>query len=151
MSNAPYRPTNPQPRQHVNVQGSGVGMNVGRDMSGKVVTGDDHSQSNTTKNNHGGRYLFAVIVIIAVVVLSFKVVPAISRQLHDAGVSANSTCRQFLDADPQTEQHAIVDIAMAKGLSGFGSPLALPAIQYACSGQPNQQLGTVIQNFAGQF
>ncbi|NUR03234.1 MAG: hypothetical protein HOY79_43995 [Streptomyces sp.] len=150
MSNAPYRPTNPQPRQHVHVKGDGIGMNVGGDMSGKVVGGDDLSR-RTTKNNNGGRYLFAVIVIIAVVVMSFKVVPAISRQLHDAGLSADSTCHEFLDADPQTEQHAIVDIAMAKGLGGFGSPLALPAIQYACSGQPNEHLGTVIQKFAGQF
>jgi hypothetical protein len=42
-----------------------------------------------------------------------------------AGLTASSTCQQFLNVDEQTEQQALVDIAESKGIGGFGSPLAL--------------------------
>jgi hypothetical protein len=51
-----------------------------------------------------------------------KSVGALVKHTTSADLAASSTCQQFLNADDQTEQQALVDIAAWKGIGGFGSP-----------------------------
>jgi hypothetical protein len=139
-----------------------MSTNVGGDLSNsQIVNGDMRDSNNstvtnrTTKKNSATPAVIGVIALVIIAGLLIKVVPPIWHSIRsyaqDGGLTASSTCQQFLDTDESTEQQAIVDIAMSKGEGGFGSPLALPAIRYSCSAQPRMSLGQMIENYKGQF
>jgi hypothetical protein len=136
--------------------GSQVGDNVaiGR---GSYHKGDVNTTHNQTVKRPANPLLVLAgvvgVIVVAVLVLSLigTVLGAIANGIQGGGLTADSTCQQFLDTDQQTEDQAIVDIAAAKGLKGYGSPLALPAVRYNCSSEPNDKLGDVIEEFRGQF
>ncbi|MER7541534.1 hypothetical protein ABTW95_00840 [Spirillospora sp. NPDC127506] len=119
-------------------------------VTGRGITaaGRDITTTNEKKTtiNTGGLVLLAAGAIAALFVFVFIVKAATS----DA-ITADSTCAEFLDADSETQQHAIIDIAREKGVSGAGSPLAPPAIRYSCSSEPDAKVGDVIARFRGQF
>ena len=120
--------------------------------SGTTIGGDYKATTrNTTKKGHPGLYFLGVLAVILVIFILAKVVPTILNDSKNGGLSASSTCQQFLDTDEGTEAQAIVDIADAQNEGGFGSPLALPEIRYQCSGEPNVTLGSVIQQDNGEF
>jgi hypothetical protein len=121
--------------------------------AGRYHEGDDVNVVNHDKKPGIGRYaLFAVAAaVVVIVVIALKVKPAIDSFVQSAGLSASSSCQDFLDADAATEQQAMVDIATAKGYPGFGSPLALPEIRYECSDSPKATLGSVIDRDAHAF
>lgn len=98
-----------------------------------------------------GRYVLIALAVLALLLLVFKGIPAVIGGGSGDGLSASSTCKDFLNADQGTESQALVDIATSKGLGGFGSPLALPAIRYECSYHPSESLGAVIEQYKGQF
>ncbi|WP_433177555.1 hypothetical protein [Actinoallomurus sp. CA-150999] len=126
------------------VSGGTVGNMIGRDNN------VDNSVRRT--NNTGG--IFVTVVVLAVIALVAYVLYLGGRAAYRAisqGLSAGSTCAQFLDADQDTEQRAIVKIAASENVGGAGSPLALPAIRYDCSSEPDAKLGAVIAKFRGQF
>lgn len=99
------------------------------------------------KNHFGVLAVIAVIAVIAVVLL----IKGLAAAAGGSGLSASSTCTQFLNADEQTQQQALVNIALSKGIGGFGSPLALPEIQYECSSLPTMTLGALIERDKGEF
>jgi hypothetical protein len=111
----------------------------------------DTYEGDVTNNSPVGRYVVIALVVLGLLVFAFKALPAVIDGATGSGLSADSTCRDFLAADQTTEQQAMVDIATSKGLGGFGSPLALPAIRYECSFRPSEQLGAVIERYKGQF
>jgi hypothetical protein len=103
----------------------------------------------THKKNHAGVFVGLGLVAILVLVLIIKGLSA--AQGGGSGLTASSTCQQFLNDDEQTQQQALVDVAMSKGIGGFGSPLALPEIQYECSSTPTMTLGAIVERDKGEF
>jgi hypothetical protein len=124
---------------------------------GSYHEGDIHNQRNrvTHKKSNAGAYValavVALVIMIGVGTLLAKGVPALLRQSRNGGLTASSTCQQFLNYDEQTEQQAMVDIAVSKSIGGFGSPLALPEIRYECSSEPAMTIGAVIERDRGNF
>ncbi|MGI5457147.1 hypothetical protein ACQEWB_29085 [Streptomyces sp. CA-249302] len=125
---------------------------------GSIYEGDvtqhrdgDTYEGDVNQENPLGRYVLIAVVVVALLLLVFKGIPAIIGGGGGDGLSASSTCKEFLNADQGTESQALVDIATSKGLGGFGSPLALPAIRYECSYHPSESLGAVIEQYKGQF
>ncbi|MFF4901866.1 hypothetical protein [Streptomyces sp. NPDC001068] len=124
--------------------------------SGSYHEGDvTHNHDGDTYESHDdrpvGRYLMIALLVLGLMFLAFKVVPDMIGGGAGSSLSASSSCEEFLAADEPTEQQAMVEIATGKGLGGFGSPLALPAIRYECSSHPTEALGTVIEQYKGQF
>jgi len=119
------------------------GAQAGR--GGNIVGRDQ----NNNKTNYGG--IVAVIAVIVVAVVAILAGRAVYESVKSSGLSADSTCNEFLQAPQDEELRAIRKIGVDEGVNGTGSPLALPAISYACSGQPNARLGEVIARFRGQF
>lgn len=123
---------------------------------GTYREGDVHNQHNRVTNKKGSAGAVVVLAVVAIVVIGLVVllvkgVPALLNRMHDGGLTASSTCQQFLNTDEQTEQQALVDIAMSKGIGGFGSPLALPEIRYECSSTPGMTLGAIVERDKGQY
>ncbi|MGW2717987.1 hypothetical protein [Streptomyces sp. NPDC001492] len=118
---------------------------VTQHRDGDTYEGDVHNDTPF------GRYVLIALAVLALLLLVFKGIPAVIGGDSGDGLSASSTCKDFLNADQGTESQALVDIATSKGLGGFGSPLALPAIRYECSYHPSESLGAVIEQYKGQF
>ncbi|MEU6141314.1 hypothetical protein ABZ848_13215 [Streptomyces sp. NPDC047081] len=126
---------------------------------GSIYEGDvtqhrdgDTYEGDVNQENPLGRYVLMAVGVVVLLLLVFKGIPAvIGGGSGGDGLSASSTCKEFLNADQGTESQALVDIATSKGLGGFGSPLALPAIRYECSYHPSESLGAVIEQYKGQF
>jgi hypothetical protein len=113
---------------------------------GNIVGGNQH---NNKKTNFGG--MVAVIAVIVVAIVAILAGRAVYDKVKSNDLTAESTCAQFLQAPQDEELSAIRNIGIEKGVAGTGSPLALPAISYDCSGEPNARLGDVIVKFKGQF
>lgn len=111
----------------------------------------NRNRVTSKKGNAGAIAILAIVALVIVVVLVVKGVAAVGKGMRDGGLTATSTCDQFLNTDEQTEQQALVDIAMSKGIGGFGSPLALPEIRYECSSAPALTLGAIIERDKGQY
>jgi len=133
---------------HGNVQ---VGGSVGKIAhSGGHI---DDSVHNTTRNKKSsGASVAGIVAIVVIVVLALviyggvKVIGAVlDKPAKDGGLTANSTCQQFLNTDEEDERQAIADIGLSMGYSAYSNPLALPEMQYECGGAPNQTLGERIQ------
>ncbi|MFJ3891637.1 MULTISPECIES: hypothetical protein [unclassified Streptomyces] len=118
---------------------------------GDVTHNHDGDVYETHEGRPVGRYAMVALLVLGLMFFAFKVVPDFIGGGAGGGLSASSTCKEFLTADEATEQQAMVNIATDKGLGGFGSPLALPAIRYECSSHPTEALGTVIEQYKGQF
>jgi hypothetical protein len=102
----------------------------------------------THKKNRAGVFVAIAVVAVVLVVLLIK---GIAATQGGGGLIASSTCQNFLNADEQTQQQSLVDIALSKGIDGFGSPLALPEIQYECSSEPSMTLGAIVERDKGEF
>jgi hypothetical protein len=101
----------------------------------------------THKKNRAGAFVAIAVVAVVLVVLLIKGIAA----TQGGGLTASSTCQNFLNADAQTQRQSLVDIALSKGIGGFGSPLALPEIQYECSSEPSMTLGAIVERDKGEF
>lgn len=133
---------------HGNLQ---VGGSVGKIAhSGGHI---DDSVHNTTHNKKkaNGTSVAGIVAIVVIVVLALviyggaKVIGGLHKSAKDAGLTANSTYRQFLNTDEEDERQAIADIGLSMGYSGYSNPMALPEMQYECGGAPNQTLGERIR------
>ncbi|MES9537810.1 hypothetical protein [Actinomadura sp. NPDC000600] len=109
---------------------------AGRDIN-------DNSEKKTTVNTGG-----VVLLVAGAVAALFVFVFVIKAATADA-ITADSTCAEFLDADAETQQHAIIKIAREKGVSGAGSPLAPLSIRYDCSSAPDAKVGDIIARSKG--
>lgn len=117
--------------------------------AGGSVVGRD--QDNSRHSTHVGGLVAVVAVVIVATVALLAGRAIYQRVTSGLGLSAGSTCAQFLRATPDDELAAIRKIGLDEGVAGIGSPLALPAISYSCSAEPNARLGDVIAKFKGQF
>jgi hypothetical protein len=139
-------------------------VQAGRDISGKVATNGStildnvgnttmHNRTSTTHNKKksSGGGIVGVVAIVVVVVLALiiyggvKIAGHILNSTKDGGLTANSTCQQFLNTDEDDERQALADIGISYGYSEYSNPLALPEIQYECGGEPTTTLGALIQ------
>jgi hypothetical protein len=139
-------------------------VQAGRDISGKVATNGStildnvgnttmHNRTSTTHNKKksSGGAIVGVVAIVVVVVLALiiyggvKIAGHILNSTKDGGLTANSTCQQFLNTDEDDERQALADIGISYGYSEYSNPLALPEIQYECGGEPTTTLGALIQ------
>jgi|SRR4051794_16739976 hypothetical protein len=114
--------------------------------NGNIVGRDQH---NNKKTNFGG--IVAVIAVIVVAIVAIVAGRAVYHMVKPSELTAESTCAEFLQAPQDQELSAIRKVGLDKGVGGTGSPLALPAISYDCSSEPDAQLGDVIVKFKGQF
>lgn len=119
------------------------GARAGGDLAGRDIN------KNRTTHHSGG--LLAILAVVAVAALLGWGAVAIVNKLTGDTLTADSTCSQFLQAPQDQELSAIRQIGQTEGVAGIGSPLALPAISYSCSGEPTAKLGAVIATFKGQF
>lgn len=131
------------------ITGSRVATRGSSYHEGDIVNEGD--QVTHKKSNIGVLVFLGIAAAIIVIVLIVKGASLLAKQSHDGGLTAASSCQQFLNTDEQTEQQALVDIAMSKGIGGFGSPLALPEIRYECSGAPTMTLGAIIERDKNAF
>jgi hypothetical protein len=141
-------------QQTVNATGAS-GVQVGDTVAigqGTYHKGDSYNSTNSrTTVKRSANPMVVVGGVAVAAVLALTLIINLLGALQGGSLTADSTCRQFLNTDQQTEEQAIVNIAVAKGLGGFGSPLALPAVRYDCSSNPDAKLGDVIQRLKGQF
>jgi hypothetical protein len=162
---ASARPRN-SGQQTINITGSGaaqIGDRGDTIEDSRVATrggtyheGDIHNEGDRVthkKSNAGGFVALAVValVVIGLAVLLIRGAAGALHKAHDNGLTATSTCEQFLNIDESTEQQALVDIAISKGIGGFGSPLALPEIRYECSSAPTMTLGAIVERDKGEY
>ena len=153
-----------RPTQQAVASGNGsaqVGNRGDTITGGRVATrgsvyNETHNRTQNTRVNKKGSPGAIIMALIALVVVAFLLVKGIGFVIEhvdnsSAGLTASSTCQQFLNTDEETEQQALVDIADSKGIVGFGSPLALPEIRYECSNQPYLTLGAIIERDRNEY
>jgi hypothetical protein len=155
-------------QQAITITGSGdaqIGDRGDTINKGRVATrggtyheGDVHRAGDRITNKKSSKAAIVTLMAVGVVVVALVVAAVKSLSggagtspSQDASLTAGSTCQQFLNTDEQTEQQALVDIAVSKGIGGFGSPLALPEIRYECSSQPAMTMGAIVQRDKGEF
>jgi hypothetical protein len=119
--------------------------------NGSIVGGNQTNNRNSgnTRHSYGG-----VVAVVAVVIVAIAAIwggKAVYDAVKSSGLGAGSSCSEFLQADQQDELAAIRKIGVDEHVAGVGSPLALPAISYDCSGEPSARLGDVVAKFRGQF
>jgi hypothetical protein len=144
----------------------GIGNNssgntqVAGNNSGKIANngstiwenvGNKSTTTSTTHKKSNGNAVLGVVAIVVIVVIALVIYAGVKIAGHvlnadkDGGLTANSTCQQFLNTDEDDERQALADIGISYGYSEYSNPLALPEIQYECGGQPNMTLGALIQ------
>lgn len=77
--------------------------------------------------------------MLALVIYGAKVIGGLHKSAKDAGLTANSTCQQFLNTDEEDERQGIADIGLSMGYSAYSNPMALPEMQYECGGRPTRR------------
>jgi hypothetical protein len=159
-------PRNSGGQQTINITGTGEAQIGDRgdtitdsrvaSRGGTYHEGDIHNAGDriTHKKSNAGAFVVLAVVALVVIGIGVLITKGVLGAMHgsrDSGLTASSTCQQFLNTDEQTEQQALVDIAMSKGIGGFGSPLALPEIRYECSSEPTMTMGAIIERDKGQY
>lgn len=130
---------------HGNVQ---VGGSVGNIAHSGGHIGDSVHNATHNKKKSNGTAVAGIVAIVVLVLLIYggaKVIGSLNKPAKDAGLTANSTCQQFLNTDEEDERQAIADIGLSMGYSAYSNPMALPEMQYECGGAPNQTLGQRIR------
>jgi hypothetical protein len=128
-----------------------VGGSVGKIAhSGGHIDDSVHSTTHNKKTANGtsvaGIVAVVVVVVLALVIYGgAKVIGGLHKSAKDDGLTANSTCQQFLNTDEEDERQAIADIGLSMGYSAYSNPMALPEMQYECGGAPSQTLGDRIR------
>ncbi|MEU4689025.1 hypothetical protein [Actinoplanes sp. NPDC023714] len=121
--------------------------------AGGDVTGRDKITRNHAdhRKSYGG-----LIAVIAVVVVAVVALLAGGRAILDAvtdrlTLGKDSTCAEFLRAPQEQQLTAMREVGLEIGARGIGSPLALPAISYECSGHPDETLGEAVGKYKNSF
>jgi hypothetical protein len=124
------------------ITGGRVATRGGIYQEGKHI----RNQSKTVKKNGGAMVGVVVLVVLALLLfIGVKVISGLVKSSQNAGLTAGSTCQQFLNTDEDDERQALADIGESYGFSVYSSPLALPEIQYECGSVPTMTLGELIQ------
>lgn len=133
-----------------NIQVGGSTGNIATN-GGTIRETNVQNNNNTTNKKESGCAIVGVVAIVVVVVLvllvfaGVKVVGNLLKPAKNGGLTADSTCQQFLNTDENDERQALADIGISEGFSGYSNPLALPEIQYECGSVPNMTLGALIK------
>ncbi|MFE9959208.1 hypothetical protein [Micromonospora sp. NPDC005299] len=114
-----------------------ISGNVGRDAH----VGDNVTKSNTFKI--GGGILLAGLLVIAFMYV-------IGQVSSGDKITQDSTCQEYLEAPSEEALRGLRQVGIELGVK-TGSPLAPPAISYACSEEPTARLGDVVLRYKGQF
>jgi hypothetical protein len=126
-----------------------VGGSTGHINTGGGTISTSHVRNNNTTNKKKSSAGVIAIVVVAIVALviygGIKAADHMLQQTKDAGLTANSTCQQFLNTDEDDERQALADIGISEGYSAYSNPLALPEVQYECGSTPTMTLGALIQ------
>jgi hypothetical protein len=91
--------------------------------------------------------LVALAVVAALVCVAGRVI--LSDLRSGNGLTAESSCEEFLRAPKEEQSGAIEEIGLAKGVADLDSPMARPAIAEICTAQPAARLGDVVEKFRG--
>jgi hypothetical protein len=62
------------------------------------------------------------------------------------GLSANSSCQDFMNASPQDQDQAVSQLASQLHAPDAVTPLGRPNIDYLCTNEPNDTLGWAISH-----
>lgn len=65
-----------------------------------------------------------------------------------SGLSANSSCQDFLNAGPQDQDAAVSRLAGDLHAPDAVTPLGRPNVNYLCANEPNMTLGEAISKTA---
>lgn len=64
----------------------------------------------------------------------------------DDGLTADSTCEEYLAADSETRAAAVRTIGAEEGIAGAGNPLAVGNTDFNCGLNPSQSLLNAIRS-----
>jgi len=142
---------NSEQHGNINITGSGqaqIGNRGDTIQGGRVATrGGTYNErsrvtNKTTNKTPGGSVVaIAVVALIVIVVLLGIGARAVLHGLANGGLSANSTCQDFLNA-PQAAQQAIIEnLAAQYHKPDYVTPLGEPDVSYFCAGNPSVTLG----------
>lgn len=65
---------------------------------------------------------------------------------NGSGLSASSTCSQFMDASQQAQESIISQLATKYDKPDYATPLGEPEVPYYCASNPNVTLGQFFSN-----
>jgi hypothetical protein len=82
------------------------------------------------------------VLLLSVVLLAVS--PGLSA--CGASLSANSTCRDFLQATPQDQDAAVSQVASDLRAGNALTPLGRPNIDYLCANDPTMTLGAAVKS-----
>ncbi|MBP1781702.1 MULTISPECIES: hypothetical protein [Micromonospora] len=123
------------------VTASGKSSVMSGNFHGDAQIGDRVSKSNNFKFGGG------VLLVGLLAIFLFY----IAGQFSSGGeITQDSTCQEFLEAPSEEALRGLRKVGTELGVR-TGSPLAPPAISYACSGDPDARLGDVVLRYKGQF
>ncbi len=60
---------------------------------------------------------------------------------NSSGLSASSTCSQFMAASPEAQQQVVSELASQYQKPDYATPLGEPEVPYYCADNPNVTLG----------
>jgi hypothetical protein len=76
--------------------------------------------------------------------LAFSAV--VAGACNGSGLTAASTCSQFMNATPQAQQTIVDQLATQYNKPDYASPLGAPEVPYYCAANPNVTLGQFFSN-----
>ena len=114
---------------------------------GRVATGggtyNEHNIRKTIKSPTGAAIIASIVLVL--LVFGGWGVGDLLTSPKDGGLTANSTCRQFLNADQESQRKALADIGISEGLPGYSGPFSYLEVDSQCGPMPNMKIGTLMK------
>lgn len=126
-------------------------ISAGGDVTGRDKISHTNSHNSSDTRNYGGMIAVIAVVIVAVVAIFFAGRAILGKITDSLTIDKDSSCSKFLEASQEQELTAMRKVGVELGVRGIGSPLALPAITYECSGHPDETLGEAIAKYKNSF
>jgi hypothetical protein len=112
---------------------------VGRDDNSSH-TANSHNVSNSGNTHYGG-ILVAVVAVIAIIWGGTKVYQSVVADDPSSGLSADATCREWLQADPAVQRQSALTAATQAGNKEAASDgFIVQNTQYNCGYNPDMTL-----------
>lgn len=142
---------NSEQHGNINITGSGqaqIGNRGDTIEGGRVATrGGTYNEraritNKTTNKTPGGSVVaLAVVALVVIAGLLFVGARALLHRLDNGGLSANSTCQDFLNAPQDAQQAIIQSLAAQYHKPDYVTPLGEPEVPYFCAANPSVTLG----------
>lgn len=78
--------------------------------------------------------------------LAFVFAPALMGCAATEQIGADTSCREFLQADSEEQNSALARVADEKGAKNTLTPLGRPNINYLCSRDQDRTVGEVVES-----